>query len=129
MAKVLRTEPGGGWRMEGSLVVLPTADGKGAGDVEDAPAAGTPVHGVGGGSVLDVYASIGVDGTITPSTTPTTPLGECGNIVGRTIGLSGGGHIGSGTTSVVIGLSGRLTTVTTFDNRCGSSLCASTRQR
>ena len=55
--------------MEGSVVVLPTADGKGAGDVEDAPATGTPVHGVGGGSVLDVYASTGVDGTITPCTT------------------------------------------------------------
>jgi hypothetical protein len=107
------------------VVVLPTADGKGAGDVEDAPATGTPVHGVGGGSVLDVYASTGVDGTIFPSTTPTTPLGECGNIVGRTIGLSGGGHIGSGTTSVVIGLSGRLkmTTMTTFDNRCGDIFC------
>ena len=45
----------------------------------------------------------------------TTPAGECGNIVGNQIGLAGTAHIGSGTTRAVIGLSGGLTTLTTFN--------------
>ena len=105
MAEVLRTEPGGGWRMEGSVVVLPTADGKGAGDVEDAPATGTPVHGVGGGSVLDVYASTGVDGTIAPCATVLTSSTTGGGTAGGVAtdsgprGTSHGGEpFGHGTT-------------------------------
>ena len=105
MAKVLRTEPGGGWRMEGSVVVLPAANGKAAGDVEDAPAAGTPVHRVGGGSVLDVYANTGVDGTIAPCATVLTSSTTGGGTAGGVAtdsgprGTSHGGEpFGHGTT-------------------------------
>ena len=105
MAEVLRTKPGGGWRMERSVVVLPTADGKGAADVGDAPATGTNVHGVSAVSVLDVYATTGVDGNITPCATVLTSSTTGGETAGRVAtgsgprGKSPGGEpFGHGTT-------------------------------
>ena len=91
--------------MEGSLVVLPTADGKGAADVGDAPATGTHVHGVSAGSVLDVYATTGVDGNITPCATVLTSSTTGGGTAGGVAtdsgprGTSHGGEpFGHGTT-------------------------------
>ena len=68
--------------METSVVVFTISNGKVAADVGDTPATGTHVHGVSVGSVLDVYATTGVDGNITRCATVLTSSTTGGEIVG-----------------------------------------------
>ena len=93
-----------------SVVVFTISNGKVAADVGDAPATGTHVHGVSVGSVLDVYATTGVDGNITPCATVLTSSTTGGEIAGGVAtgsgprGTSPGGEpFGHGTTKTSTG--------------------------